>query len=298
MRQNKLAVGAVSALTTAALLSSAAAAVDSYIYEPDQKCSLRVTLTLPEQQDAVIEGAEITLYRIADVIVSDSSIHYEYCGDFADFGDANELTEDKALPQKLFEFAQDEKLSGITLATDSKGIAKFENLDAGVYLGGETRKNNWDALFLPFLVCLPTSYDDKWLYDIDATPKIDVLQLTDINVKKVWNDDGTKRPQSVQIALTKNNTVVDTVTLSEANEWKYTWKNLPYGEDWNVKETVIPAGYTATYSKEGLSFTVYNSAALIQTGQLDWPIPLLAGGGLLLIILGFALNVSGRKQKQ
>ena len=43
-------------------------------------------------------------------------------------------------------------------------------------------------------------------------------------------------------------------------------------------------------------FTVTNTEKLIQTGQMNRPIPFLAGGGLLLMLIGTALISSGRKK--
>ena len=46
---------------------------------------------------------------------------------------------------------------------------------------------------------------------------------------------------------------------------------------------------------KGVSFTVVNHHALIQTGQLNWPIPLLVCAGALLIALGVILLSKKRK---
>ena len=51
-----------------------------------------------------------------------------------------------------------------------------------------------------------------------------------------------------------------------------------------------------SYSKEGMLFTVTNTENLIQTGQQNQPIPYLAAGGLVLMLIGTALIRSGRKQ--
>ena len=41
--------------------------------------------------------------------------------------------------------------------------------------------------------------------------------------------------------------------------------------------------------------TVTNSTSLIQTGQLNWPIPVLGGCGVILLVLG---AVYSRKKKR
>ena len=57
---------------------------------------------------------------------------------------------------------------------------------------------------------------------------------------------------------------------------------------YSVKEGDVK-GYTATYAREGYNFTVTNTAKVAQTGQLNWPVPVLAGCGILLFSVGWVL---------
>lgn len=117
-----------------------------------------------------------------------------------------------------------------------------------------------------------------------------------ITVKKLWSDNGKNRPTSVTVALYNGDAKVDTVTLSAGNNWTHTWQDLDGLGDWSVKEINIPTGYKATYkTKDGVT-TITNRTSLIQTGQLNWPIPVLGGLGLLLVLLGLILVVKERKQ--
>ena len=120
-------------------------------------------------------------------------------------------------------------------------------------------------------------------------------QPQSLTVKKVWSDNGKNRPTSVTVALYNGNTKVDTVTLSASNNWTHTWQELDGLGDWSVKEINVPTGYKATYkTKDGVT-TITNTASLIQTGQLNWPIPVLAGIGVLLLIVGLLLIFAKRK---
>lgn len=138
----------------------------------------------------------------------------------------------------------------------------------------------------------------------NGTPEFvnkDTAAAVDITVEKVWDDNNSKdRPESVVIQLLKDdNTVYGEVTLSGSNNWHYTWTSLDSNIKWSVQEANIPEGYAATYkaSEDGLHFTVTNTASLPQTGQLNWPIPVLFGCGLILITLGSVWERSGRKKE-
>lgn len=130
----------------------------------------------------------------------------------------------------------------------------------------------------------------------DYTPPVEPDDV-DLTVKKVWSDENNKngnRPSSVTVTLYNGDTAVDKVTLSAANNWTYTWKNLDGNGKWSVLETGIPKGYTPSYSTSNGVVTITNTAKLIQTGQLNWPIPVLGGLGVLLLLCGVILM---RKKK-
>lgn len=74
--------------------------------------------------------------------------------------------------------------------------------------------------------------------------------------------------------------------MSEQNDWTYTWDDLDGNGNWSVLETGIPKGYTPSYRTKGEVVTVTNTASLIQTGQLKWPVLVLGGLGILLIAGG------------
>ena len=110
---------------------------------------------------------------------------------------------------------------------------------------------------------------------------------TDITVNKKWsNDAGYKRPKYALATLYSGDKAIETVRLDASNGWSYSWKKLPAGGNWHVLESSVPAGYTPVYSATGDVVTITNTARLIQTGQLNWPVPVLAG-------LGFALGAAG-----
>jgi hypothetical protein len=61
---------------------------------------------------------------------------------------------------------------------------------------------------------------------------------------------------------------------------------MPESDAYSIVEVDVPKGFTATYSQNGYVFTVTNTGSLAQTGQLIWPIPVLAMVGLCLIAIG------------
>ena len=123
----------------------------------------------------------------------------------------------------------------------------------------------------------------------------------DLTVKKVWSDENNKngnRPGSVTVTLYNVKEAVEKVTLSAKNNWTYTWEDLDGSGDWSVLETGIPKGYSPSYRTKDGVVTITNTASLIQTGQMNWPIPVLGTLGLLLIACGFIVMTKKRKNER
>lgn len=118
-----------------------------------------------------------------------------------------------------------------------------------------------------------------------------------ITVYKVWSSDGGKdRPDSVTVTLYNGDVPYETVRLGAWNNWTYTWKDLSAYGNWQVIESNIPKGYVPSYSVSGNVVTITNTRSLIQTGQLNWPIWVLGGAGLILVSLGGAMLVKKKRE--
>ncbi|MBP3539543.1 MAG: LPXTG cell wall anchor domain-containing protein [Oscillospiraceae bacterium] len=142
-------------------------------------------------------------------------------------------------------------------------------------------------------------------------------------VAKKWSGISYYRPE-VNVAVYKGELPKDdsqlvgahNVSLSEANDWTFS-TIIPYDYrdlenpslGYSIKETPVPGGYFASYPDPvilhenndenapitGVAFQVNNYHVLIQTGQLNWPIPVLLGLGVLLI--GAGVIMLSKKKK-
>ena len=133
--------------------------------------------------------------------------------------------------------------------------------------------------------------------DPKPKPEPEPTYPLDMTVRKVWsNDDGKDRPDSVTVTLYDGETAYETVRLGAWNNWTYTWKDLSAYGNWQVIESNIPKGYVPSYSVSGSVVTITNTRSLIQTGQLNWPIWVLGGAGLVLVSLGGAMLVKKKRE--
>ena len=136
-----------------------------------------------------------------------------------------------------------------------------------------------------------------------------IPEETEATVRKVWDDANNrykKRPASLTVTLSDGTRVV----LNEANHWTATVRHLPkfrYGMEisytWSEEE--LPKGYKLTSVETvGTITTLTNSydnppppPELPKTGQLLWPILLLALAGILLVVFGCCMRrrAAGKK---
>ena len=266
--------------------------------DPDRSLSLSMTLKTPGENGKIVSDAEVTAYLVANGVFSSHGIDYVLNEAFAASGLDLEGNITQSMVDDLVKYVESNDISGISSTSDADGKVVLSGLSAGVYLVTATSLPEGFTSFVPFLYFLPHYDTDSsaWIYDGVAEPKIEYLPPVNVSVRKIWNDNGKNRPGSVSIRLINEDGVYDTISLNEENSWKHTWEKLDASKKWSVEETGIPANYTVTYSSEEFDFTVTNTEKLIQTGQLDWPVPVLIFTGSLFVSAGIVLKVTGKRK--
>lgn len=244
-----------------------------------------------------IEG-KLELYKVGNAVEQDHNLAFVPTTDFAASGISLSDVQAPELTQDLADYADQQNLTGTAVSATASSAAVFSDLTTGLYLLVQTEAAAGYLPVSPFLVSLPMYSTEGWNYQIEAAPKVqpvpkDPIELT---VVKTWKDNSsTNRPTSITVNLMQDGEVADTVTLNKNNNWTYDWDDLDPDSAWTVQE-IVPSGYRATYSTKGDTITITNTSdtykepdKLTQTGQLNWPVPILVCAGLVLIIAGFLL---------
>ena len=256
-------------------------------FDPSKIGSISVTL-IEQKQNEPIVGAELSVYYIATALLdTDGNLIYDYTEDFKQL---DTEIDDTSLAEKLDTFVSQHSVPSTKMTTNSEGTALCNELPLGLYFVKQTGAVEGFAPCTPFLVTVPNEKNGEYVYEVNASPKTEVARLTSITIKKVWNtDESTEAADSVTVQLLKNGNVVKTATLNAQNNWQVTYTDMPESDAYSIKEVNVPKGFTATYMQNDYVFTVTNTSTLIQTGQLMWPIPVLAISGMLLIASGVVL---------
>jgi len=295
------------------LLSIILSGVTSYAInpiEPYRACSLTVVYGCGE---AVFEGLEVKIYRIAAVSEDGT---YELTDAFRDYSVSiygiTSQTEWKAVTSTLAAYiAADGIEATYEKKTDENGSAAFENISTGMYLVTEIKTSSDETVitFESFLVAVPSPKDSgEHLYDVTARPKYSAYTPTKNEVSykiiKQWKDEGNaaNRPESVKIDLIKDGAVHSTVTLSSKNNWSYNWTSEDDGSNWQAVERNIPDDYYVTVECDGTTMIVTNTCFKSpenppQTNDMNTTQPyviLMSFSGVLLMIVSLFLKRSER----
>ena len=249
--------------------------------------SVSVRLSDPESGEP-IAGAELSLYYAATVKLNSlGNLAYTFTPEFESCGAA---INDPSLIRVLGGYVSSNLPAAAEAVTDADGKARFSALPLGLYFVKQTGAVKGYSDCRSFLVTVPYKTDGGYQYDVNASPKTEVEKLVDITVKKVWNtDDSTPITDSVTVQLVRDGNIVATATLNGQNNWSTVFEDMPKSDAYTIVEQNVPKGFTATYTQNGLEFTVTNTASLIDTGQLVWPIPILALAGMFFVAVGAVL---------
>lgn len=209
-----------------------------------------ISVTMREGETPV-PGGGMTLYRVGAVTQNNGDYGFVLTGDFTESQISLKNVSDPELAAALAAYAREQKLSGDTRQIGGDGMAVFTGLEVGLYLLVQETPAKGFRAASPFLVSVPLEERGGYIYDVDASPKVAPLEPDP--------DNPTEEP-----------TDGPTVPPTEGSD--PTDPTAPSGDD----PTEGPSGPT--------------EPTLPQTGQLNWPVPVLAVLGLGLTAAGLLLR--------
>lgn len=265
--RKQLAALLLAVALAAACAAPAFAAATAASIELTRKGSITVTLRDSESGSAV-SGGKLTLYQVASISRQNGNLSYDYTNGFENcgvsLGDLSESDLARTLDDKR---PADSK--GETLTVDTDGKAVFSRLPLGLYLVVQSTASTGYEKINPFLVSVPLVEEDTYLYDVDALPKMGTLTPT-------TPPDVPEEPDKPE-----------TPDIPEEPG-----KNTPPGAD-NPDDWVLngrPDKNAAPNPGNPDDWVLNGRPTLPQTGQLNWPIPVLTAAGTCLIAAGILLR--------
>lgn len=223
-----------------------------------------------------LSGGELTVYRVAEVQRKNGNLSFEYCGDFD--GCAIELGDltDSTLAGQLQEYLSD-NAEGTVREVDANGNVNFDDLELGLYLVVQTKASKGYKPVNSFLVSLPMAEDGEWNYEVDASPKVGAY-----TPEPETPPSPPDKPDEPDTPDTPENPGNPDKPVSPGNPDNPVAPGTPDNPEapGSPDNPVLP-GHP-------------DHPVLPQTGQLNWPIPVMAISGMLLFAYGW---MTDRKYK-
>lgn len=214
---------------------------------------------------------EITLYRVADV---SADYQYTYTNAFSGcslpLNGISSQQEWDTVRNTLESYCAAHGVKpDYTGKTDKDGKVTFDKLKPGLYFVPSARfgSEGFRYYYASTLIALPglDGQTGKWNYNVAANLKSDITVSDDeegeqYTVYKVWKDrDNLEgRPKSIVVDILRNGKTVRQVTLSDANNWTYSWTAEKDNSIWTVTERNIPKGYLMSLDKYNTVFILTN----------------------------------------
>lgn len=280
--RKQLAALLLAVALAAACAAPAFAAATAASIELTRKGSITVTLRDSESGSAV-SGGKLTLYQVASISRQNGNLSYDYTNGFENcgvsLGDLSESDLARTLDDKR---PADSK--GETLTVDTNGKAVFSRLPLGLYLVVQSTASTGYEKINPFLVSVPLVEEDTYLYDVDALPKVGTLTPT---TPPDVPEEPDKPTEPEKPTTPENPDRPETPDIPEEPG-----KNTPPGAD-NPDDWVLngrPDKNAAPNPGNPDDWVLNGRPTLPQTGQLNWPIPVLTAAGTCLIAAGILLR--------
>ncbi len=236
--------------------------------------SIKVSLYDSETSEAV-GGGTLTLYRVAKVQKDNANLSFVYTNGFEDCGvELGDLSEGELagrLAEKIAATAE-----STTVEISDLGVAEFGDLEVGLYLVVQTTAAENYNVINPFLVSVPIQENGSYVYDVDALPKV-----------------GTAAKKTPEPPDTP-----DTPDTPDKPEEETPNTPAAPGPD-NPDGWVLGAHGEKIYpNPDNPNGYVMGAHGLPQTGQLNWPIPVLAVTGVVLVAAGIKLKKETRRDEK
>lgn len=237
--------------------------VPIYAHEiPDENRKGEITLKMRYDGKNITDGT-LTAYRVGEIQENNGNYSFVKTSPMEKFsGNYDNIGEPK-LAKEVYNFVKEHNIQAYSTVDNKMGKITFTNLDLGLYLIVQTKASNGYELMNPFLVSVPMNEDGNYVYEINAEGKFELHQ-----------DKTTTTPSNPSDSSNSSDPIDPSKPTDPTNPTNPTDPSKPpkLSEILGLLDPTLP-----------------------QTGQLNWPIPVLVILGAVLITIGCLIRF--RKEK-
>lgn len=166
---------------------------------PNLNQSGSITVKLQDNEKKLSSGT-LTFYRVGEIRSTDGDYHFVPTEAFASSEKSLETVHFPEFARDLLEYAQKNNISGKTLPIQDGTVRyEIESGQLGLYLVVQHQAAVGYNPIAPFLVSVPISEDNQYVYDVNATPKVEIITKTNASADSTAKPAGTVLPQTGQL---------------------------------------------------------------------------------------------------
>ena len=274
-----LAVIALMLIVSVSASILAAPAVDM-----NRRCS--VTVRFQKDQEPV-PGGSVICTRVGYIYADGMSVRYRRVLDHVDMINL----QDPDTAQELERFVKQNNISGTVKTVGKDGKVTFDDLEPGVYLIRQKTAPEGYMDIKPFLVTLPYLKNGEYIYDLDASAKTELdkepTEPTDPTEPTTEPTTGSTEPTEPSTGPTEPST--GSTEPSTGPTEPATGPTEP--STGSTEPSTGPTEPTEPTKPGGGEDSP-------QTGQLNWPVPVMAIGGVFCLCLGMYFSAKGKKEEE
>lgn len=141
---------------------------------PDTEKTGTIKIVMQTANGTTVPGGTLTIYRVGEVFEDDGNYSFILTGDFVNCGQSLEDVTSVDLAGNLAGYATEKSLAGTTKTIAQDGSVAFEDVELGLYLLVQNTAASGYNKADPFLVSVPMMEEGVYIYDVDASPKVEV----------------------------------------------------------------------------------------------------------------------------
>lgn len=134
-----------------------------------------ISVLIHTADDQRVQNAKLELYRVGDPRIENSNLVFDLSADFSGSGVSLSDLNSAGLTDQLSLYAESMDVAPVATATsDKEGYVLFGDLPVGLYMvkQDDFAKKEYFTEIAPFLVSMPMTEGNEWVYAIDASPKV------------------------------------------------------------------------------------------------------------------------------
>lgn len=153
--------------------------VNAYAHDvPDLNRRGTINITM-QQGDIVVGGGTLTLYHVGTVKEDNGNYGFAFTGDFADCGKSLEDISSPELASDLADYAKQHNVLGNTQNIGEDGKISFADQELGLFLLVQNKAADGYMPMKPFLVSVPISEKDAYVYTVEVSPKVELEKASE-----------------------------------------------------------------------------------------------------------------------